>query len=76
MRAYKNELRTGAANFATSIIVGSTAITNSATTLNRSHVCCIFGSTGALVSPATKGSFGAELRSPVGGSFQSWGVIL
>lgn len=49
MRAFKSELQTGAANFAASIDVGSTSITNSATTLNRSHACCIFRSTSALV---------------------------
>ena len=35
MRACKSELRTGAANFATSIYVGSISITNSVTTQSQ-----------------------------------------
>ena len=75
MRAFKSELQTGAANFATSIYVGSISITNSATT--QSQPCVLHLPEHECVGEtAMMSRFGAELRSPVGGSFQSWGVIL
>ena len=72
MQAGKNKLRTEAANLVTSIDVGLTIITKSATTLNPSPSCCIFGSTSALVEPVTIGIFGPGLRSSVTGKLQSW----
>ena len=76
MRARKSDLGTVATKFATSIDIGLPSITNSTTTLNRNHVCWIFGSTSASIGLATTGRFGPELRSPVGGSFKSWRLIL
>ena len=75
MRACKNELRTGAANFAASIDVGSTSITNSATT--QSQPCVLHLPEHECVGTTVMmGRFGAELRSPVDGSFQYWRVLL